>query len=117
MSSQQMRRAFSFAMAAGALALSACSSTPAPVLRASSPTIYLQSLRAPDPVADCLANRLPSSRITNREDGVEITVDGRKWLIDVGPADSGGTVIAAHRGRGGDDIEPAVRFAIARCTL
>jgi len=104
-------------MGLGVLALSACSSTPVPILRASPPTIYLQSLRAPDPVADCLANRLPSSRITNRENGVEITVDSRKWLIEVSPTDSGGTLIAGHRGRGGDDIEPAVRFAIARCTL
>ena len=106
------------ALSVGAAALlCGCSSTPTPVLRASAPTIYLQSMRAADPVADCLANRLPSTTIKTRADGVEIAVDGHKWLLEVSPTESGGALIAGHRGKGGDDIEPAVRFAIARCTL
>lgn len=105
-------------LAGACLWLAACSSTSAPAMRASAPTIYLQSRQAPGDVAACLARRLPDARLGAGPAGsaAEVAVSGRAWLIDVSPSPAG-ALIAAHRGGDGEAIEPDVRFAIARCTL
>ncbi|MCY0389382.1 hypothetical protein OVY01_19745 [Robbsia sp. Bb-Pol-6] len=111
-------RTLAAALAGACMVLAACSSTSAPAMRASAPTIYLQSRQAPEGLAACLARRLPDTQLGPGPagDGEEVRVSGRAWLIDVSPSREG-TLIAAHRGGGGDAIEPDVRFAIARCAL
>ncbi len=96
--------------------LGGCGSTSVPDLRASTPTIYLQSTHAPYSVSRCLERRLPDVRVVQDGESADLLVDGRAWLINVSAAE-GGTRVAAHRGDDGERIEPDVRFAIARCTL
>lgn len=104
----------------GVLTLSGCGSTTRiPELRATPPTIYLQSLRAPARVSRCLERQLSDVQtvpVTDGDDHVELLIDRGAWLIDVRPVD-GGARVAARRGNDGERIEPDVRFAIARCTL
>jgi hypothetical protein len=117
--------------AAVPLLLSACGTTPVaksdtPVMTsapiADLPPIYLQSMRQADDVARCMGQRL-FTRVqhvdTPRGAAQLIRTDG--WDIVVKQQDNGATLVAGdyrdNAKRQAERNEPAVRFAVARCTI
>jgi hypothetical protein len=100
-----------------AVALTACSSTSAPELRASSPLIYVSSRRAPSEVFSCLEDRLPSVSTSKSGNASELVVGPNAWLVTLTPSHYGSTVKVQKSDRDyGGLPEPEMRFDIARCT-
>jgi len=100
-----------------AFALTACSSTSGPELRASNPLIYVSSRRAPSDVFNCLEDRLPSVSTSKSGNASELVVGPNAWLVTLTPSQYGSTVkVQKSDGDYGGLPEPEMRFDIARCT-
>ncbi|SAL36940.1 sugar ABC transporter ATPase [Caballeronia sordidicola] len=99
------------------LALTACSSTSGPELRASNPVIFVSSRRAPPDIFNCLEDRLPALSTSKSGGASELVVGPNAWLVTLTPSQYGSTVKVQKSERDYSGLpEPEMRFNIARCT-
>jgi hypothetical protein len=118
------RFSLSVTVLAGAVALAACGSPPmttgASLDGSSDAPMVFSSSRSPRAIARCLSGRL--SHVDERngagftELGIGHSSNGYAWLVTLAPTAVGSNV-RVEKALDDDSVsEPALRFAIARCT-
>ncbi|WDD96009.1 hypothetical protein Bsp3421_006193 [Burkholderia sp. FERM BP-3421] len=87
------------------------------------PLIYVSSARPASAVEQCIVDRVPQARVTDRSDSTTLLVGPSSpdsdWMVTLAPIGATGTTIGVYRPRSGsgDPEEPELRFHIARCAI